>query len=127
MDIDIDKLLTLRAKHSDLCDRYLSVVEKARTARRDAVHMQAELPADPAGEATRDIAAMPASELAKLSVDTLEKADINLHHVRRVIAAHALADRMRRDADELAQRVRASQALIDRVNYYASKQPEAML
>ncbi len=89
--------------------------------------MQAELGVDPSVDAALNILTMPAAELAKQPADVLERSGIKAHHVRRVVAAHTLADRMRRDAEELSRRVRVSQALVDRLNQYASKLPEAML
>lgn len=127
MGLDTDKLLDLRARHSDLRDHYLTVVEKAREARRDAARMHAEIAVDPEDDDARDLLALPVAELANQPAGILEKAGIDIRLVRRVIAAHAQADRIRQSAEDLAKRVRASQALIDRLNQYAGKFPEAVL
>jgi len=125
MRINLDKLQALRAGHERMRADYASRAELVRFGANQVESLRAELVrVSKSDEAIRLLKSNPI-ELAAYPAEALKLSNVDVHTLRKLIAAQSSLVKARQDADAQAAIVAESAALMERLNTYALRFPEA--
>lgn len=119
--IDFSKLARIRDDHERLRAEYQHAAERARQAATDAGRLRLEALTDPGDDAAISLLTLPAEELVAVPAETLQEARVDLRLVRRLLEAHQRAQRLRSEAEAIANRLHTSRALLDRLDAHAAR------
>lgn len=123
--IDLDKLQALRERHERLCSDYSTRAGAARLAAGEVEHLRADLLVGVKSGAAIELIRSNCAELLKYPADKLKASQVDVRQLRKLIAAQASLATARDDAVNMAAMVRESAALIERLNKFAQRSPEA--
>lgn len=123
--MNTDKLLMLLDQHQERQLAYRRLSARYRATVNDVAKQEAGLTTDVDDYAQR-IVMKSADELARVSMDELTAAGITETQIRRLLAAKKLADRLLSECQVLAEDLKHSQALTDRLLEYANQRGESV-
>lgn len=127
MQINLDKLHALRARHEQMRSDYASRAELVRFGGAQVEQIRTDLlrGAGPKSDEAVNLLTSNPVELATHSPESLRLAGVDVHLLRKLIAAQSSLAKARQDADAQAALVAESAALMERLNTYAQRFREA--